>query len=228
MIKTKWIWFCPYIVEGRGVEGQCGRYFVLFFCNWWMGGNIGKAIASMTIKQSYVSVCWPFKVLLVVLCVLLSPRPLISSAPVTNKPKLWSTLEAAIVATSNSLSSTCKFEWSKKHRKLGSFFLPNSSPALYLFHWPSVPVSLLKEHTASLYAVVPCVAVACCTPASLPSLWWSLFTSQFAQNWQRRRHVLHLVTSVFILSCLLSLAVFIPLLLTWNANQWSMDLEYHS
>lgn len=44
------------LAEAWGVEGQCGRYFVLFFCNRWMVGNIGKAIASMTIKQSYVRV----------------------------------------------------------------------------------------------------------------------------------------------------------------------------
>lgn len=39
------------------MEGKCSRYFVLFFCNEWMGGNNGKAIASMTIKQSYVDAC---------------------------------------------------------------------------------------------------------------------------------------------------------------------------
>lgn len=39
------------------MEGQRGRYFVLFFCNRRMGGNVGKAIASMTIKQSYVGAC---------------------------------------------------------------------------------------------------------------------------------------------------------------------------
>lgn len=44
------------LAEAWGAEGQCGRYFVLFFCNRWMVGNIGKAIASMTIKQSYVRV----------------------------------------------------------------------------------------------------------------------------------------------------------------------------
>lgn len=89
-----------------------------------------------------------------------SPTPSNLLGPCDKQAELWSTLEAAIVATSNSLSSKCKFEWSKKHRKLGSFFLPNSSPALYLFHRPSVPVSLLKEHTASLSAVVP---LCCCS-----------------------------------------------------------------
>lgn len=136
------------------MEGQCGRYFVLFFCNRWMGGNIGKAIASMTIKQSNVGacvcvcVCWPLKALLVVLCVLPPPSTSLNLGRCDKRAELWSTLEAAVVATTNSLSSKCKFEWSKKHRKLGSFFVPH--PALYLFHWPSVPVSLLKEHTASL------------------------------------------------------------------------------
>lgn len=43
-----------------------------------MGGNIGKAIASMTIKQSYVGACVCvcvdlLKALLVVLCVLPAP-----------------------------------------------------------------------------------------------------------------------------------------------------------
>lgn len=27
------------------------------FCNRWMAGDVGKAIASMTIKQSYVGAC---------------------------------------------------------------------------------------------------------------------------------------------------------------------------
>lgn len=45
------------LVEGWGVTGQCGRHFVLFFCNQWMGGNIGKAIASMILEQSYERAC---------------------------------------------------------------------------------------------------------------------------------------------------------------------------
>ena len=67
------------------MEGQCGRYFVLFFSNRWMGGNIGKAIASMTIKQSYVGACVCVDLLKALLVVLSVSSP-ISSAPVTNKP----------------------------------------------------------------------------------------------------------------------------------------------
>lgn len=93
--------------------------------------------------------------------------------PCDKQAELWSTLEAAIVATSCSLSSTCKFEWSKtKHRKLSSFVVPHSAPPpqpFYLFHCPSVPVRVLKEHTASVYAVCPCFAVACCTMLPFPT-----------------------------------------------------------
>lgn len=109
--------------------------------------------------------------------------------------------------------------WVKqKAQETWQFLSSSPSPALYLFLWPSVPVSLLKEHTASLYAVSVC----CCSllyHASLPNLPWSLFTSRFAQNGQWIRRVLHLVTSSFIfgLSSPLSLH-------TWNQWTWNIVL----
>lgn len=137
------------------------------------------------------------------LVVLMSSSPTSPSllGPCDKQAELWSTLAAATVATSNPLSSRCKIWVKQKAQETVPF---------YLFHWPFVPVSLLKEHTASHYPVFLC----CCSllwPASLPNLWWSLFTSRFAQNGQWRRHVLHSVTTVLILSCLLGLAVLTPL-----------------
>lgn len=109
--------------------------------------------------------------------------------------------------------------WVKqKAQETWQFLSSSPSPALYLFLWPSVPVSLLKEHTASLYAVSVC----CCSllyHASLPNLPWSLFTSRFAQNGQWKRRVLHLVTSPFIFW-----AVFTPL----PPYMKSVDVEYRS
>lgn len=66
-----------------------------------------------------------------------------------------------------------------------------------------MPFSLLNEHTCTpLCRLSPC----CCSLtsyASFPSLRWSLFTSQFAQNGQWRKRVLHSVISVFTTSRLL-------------------------
>lgn len=112
--------------------------------------------------------------------------------------------------------------WVKqKAQETWQFLSPLIHPQpFYLFHRPSVPFSLLKEHTASLFVVSPLCCYSLLFYASLPNLRWSLFTSQFAQNGQWRKHVLHFVSSVFIMSCLLSLAVFTPLPCTQIANQW--------
>lgn len=77
-----------------------------------------------------------------------------------------------------------------------------------------------------------CLSVCCCSllyHASLPNLWRSLFTSQFAQNGQWRRRVLRFVTSRFSFCLAYSLWLCLPFSLrTWNANQWSTDLEDRS
>lgn len=66
-----------------------------------------------------------------------------------------------------------------------------------------MPFSLLNEHACTpLCRLSPC----CCSLtsyASFPSLRWSLFTSQFAQNGQWRKRVLHSLISVFTTSRLL-------------------------
>lgn len=127
--------------------------------------------------------------------------------PCDKQAELWSTLEAAIVATSCSLSSTCKFEWSKtKHRKLSSFVVPHSAPPPALL-FISLPLCACPCVEGAHCIRLCCLSVFCCSllyHASLPNLWQSLFTPQFAHNGQWRRHTAfhHLIVSI--LSCQLS------------------------
>lgn len=157
-----------------------------------------------------------------VLCVLLSDvphPPLIFSAPVTNKPnfeahyKLLQWRQVTPSAPNASLSEQKAQETWQFHPPLSPLPIP---PALYLFHRPSVPVSLLKEHTASLYTVFPSVAVACCSlPASpspsQPPPMVFVYISVCTKWTMKKTCTAFCQLTVFILSCLLPLAVFTPL-----------------
>lgn len=124
------------------------------------------------------------------------------------------------------LHSTCNFEWSEKAQEtwqwLSPQLFPPSSPP-YLFHWSlHLSIKLLKEHTTSPF---PCLSLCRCSlhPPSLPILSWSLFTSQFAQNGQFRRRVLHLdiLTSLsapppLLLSSVYEMCILISNQWTWN------------
>lgn len=110
-----------------------------------------------------------FKALLVVLCVLLSHPPTLLG-PCVRQAEPWSTLEAATVATSNSLSSKCKFEWSKKHRKLGSFFLPSSTLGPFIYFTGPLCLSVCWRSTLHpSSSSLPCVAIACCSMLPSPT-----------------------------------------------------------
>ncbi len=123
--------------------------------------------------------------------------------------------------------------WVKqKAQETWQFLSPSpASPSqpFYLFHWPSVPVSLLKEHTASLYAVFSCVAVACCTMLPFPtSDGLCLHLSLHKMDNEEDVYCILSPHGFPFVSPTLSGCVHPFSLRTWNANQWSTDLEDRS
>lgn len=118
-------------------------------------------------------VCWPLKALLVVLCVLPAPPTSLNLlGRCDERAELWSTLEAAVVATTNSLSLSLSEAKSTGNLAVS---LSLTQPFIYF----TVPVSSSKEHTASLSTLCCCSLL---YHAFLLNLRWSLFTSRFAQN----------------------------------------------
>lgn len=110
-----------------------------------MDGNNGKAIASMTIKQSSVDACvcvciwWPFKET--------TPgttcSPSISSANVTNEPTFLKHIRSCSSSHNLGLSRT-----------RSTWICVCPPPPHPWPHRPSVPVSLSREHTASSFYAV--------------------------------------------------------------------------
>lgn len=132
-----------------------------------------KAIASMTIKQSYGVACvcvGLLKALLVVLCVLSNIPPDPWPLWQTSRPlkHIWSCYRG-----DNSLSSQCRFGWRKKHCK----------PVLYppIIYYFTDPLCLSACWRSTLH---PSVAVVSCLPWQTTD--GLLFTCRFAQNGQWR------------------------------------------
>lgn len=190
-----------------------------------MDGNIGKAIASMTIKQSYEGACvcvdllrhfswysvssFPASPTLLGLCV--------------KRAEPWSTLEAATVATSNSLSSKCKVWVKQKAQETWQFLSPPSTLGPFIYFTGPLCLSVCWRSTLHPSpSSLPCVAIACCSMLPSPTFGGLCLHLSLHKNGQWRKHVLHFVSSVFIMSCLLSLAVFTPsslvhkLLISWS------------
>lgn len=141
--------------------------------------------------------------------------------PCDKQAELWSTLEAAVVATSNSLSSKCKFEWSKKAQETWQFLSPSPTPDPLFISLALCACQFVEGAHCILYTVFLCVAVACCTmlPFSTSDglcLHLSLHKMDNEDDvyWISSTHSSYLVLPTLFWLCL-------PLFLrTWNANQW--------
>lgn len=187
-----------------------------------MDGNIGKTIASMTIKQSYGVACVRVDLLMHSLWYSVLPSNLLGSCD--KQAELWSTLEAAIVATTDSLSSTSKLEWHEKHRKLGIFFLPQLlfiSPALCAFQF----VERAHLHPS---VVSPRVAVA--WRPMLPSpAFDGLCLHLSLHKMDNEENACCILSSRFSRRLAYSsLAVFTLLPCTQNANRWTWKFVFET
>lgn len=115
----------------------------------------------------------------------------------------------------------------KKHRELGSFFLPHPSPPFIYF---TGPLCLSQSVEGAHCIPLRCLSVCCCSPVvpCFPSQPPTVFVYiSVCTKWTKKKtRAASRRLTVLIRSCLLSFWLRLPLSLrTWNTNQRSMDLE---
>lgn len=187
-----------------------------------MDGNIGKTIASMTIKQSYGVACVRVDLLMHSLWYSVLPSNLLGSC--AKQAELWSILEAAIVATTDSLSSTSKLV-TRKAQETWHFLSPS---ALIYFTGPLCLSVCWTSTLAPLYVVSPRVAVA--WRPMLPSpAFDGLCLHLSLHKMDNEENACCILSSRFSRRLAYSsLAVFTLLPCTQNANRWTWKFVFQT